>query len=193
MDLLTLFALAVALGADAFSLSIGMGLTRISRRELSLFPGIVSLFHVFMPLTGMWAGRLFGELLGQVAGVLGGVILLIIGGRTLYKSLQSGAGPEVFPLHKAREALSSRKAPGRSISALMLLAVGVSLDALSVGFGLGTLGTGIIVAVLMMGVVAGTMTFLGLCFGRYLGNWIGRSAEIVGGLILLLIGFKIMV
>lgn len=193
MNLLTIFAVAVALGADAFSLALGMGLTGIKRKEVFLFPAIVAVFHVFMPLAGLYAGRFLGELLGQVAGLLGGAILIVIGGRTLYKSIK-GSKQEAFSFRNARVNLRARQpVVARSLNGMLLLAVGVSLDALSVGFGLGTLGAAIFGAVLVMGFVAGSMTLLGLVFGKYLGGWIGQRAEVAGGLILLFIGLRIMV
>ncbi len=192
MGALTLFAVAVALGTDAFSLALGMGLTGLRRRDF-YFPGIVAVFHVFMPLAGMFAGRILGELLGQIAGVLGGAVLLFIGLRTLYHSFK-GTGMESFSFGAARSLLQKkRKLAGKHLSTFVFLAAGVSVDALSVGFGLGTLGGAIIGAVLVMGLVAGTMTAAGLILGRFLGGWTGRWAEIAGGLILLLIGLKIMV
>ncbi len=192
MGALTLLAVAVALGTDAFSLALGMGLTGLRPRDF-YFPVIVAVFHVFMPLAGMFAGRILGELMGQIAGVLGGVVLLLIGVRTLYNSLQE-TGMESLSFAAARNLLQKkRKLKGKPLSTLMFLAAGVSVDALSVGFGLGTLGGAIIGAVLVIGLVAGTMTALGLILGRFLGGWTGRWAETAGGLILLLIGLKIMV
>ncbi len=192
MDWLTVVAVAVALGTDAFSLALGMGLTGLRRRTLVLFPVIVAVFHVFMPLAGMFAGHVLGELIGQVANAVGGIILLFIGGRILYNSVGTVQW-ESFSFAAARAGLAGKRGPAAGgLGALLILATGVSLDALSVGFGLGTLGTRLVGAVLTMGLIAGAMTATGLVLGQYLGEWLGKRAETLGGLILLAIGFKIM-
>ncbi|HZW82650.1 MAG TPA: manganese efflux pump [Candidatus Deferrimicrobium sp.] len=192
MDWLTVIAVAVALGTDAFSLAMGMGLSGLRRRTFVLFPTIVAIFHVFMPLIGMFAGHVLGELIGQVANIAGGIILIFIGARTLYKSFFADRG-ESFSFASARQAFRGmRRTPTDSLGSLLVLATGVSLDALSVGFGLGTLGARLIGAVLTMGLIAGSMTLIGLILGNRLGDWLGKRAENLGGLILILIGFKIM-
>lgn len=192
MDWLMLLAVAVALGTDAFSLALGMGLTGSKRRIIILFPLIVALFHVLMPLSGMLAGRLFGGMLGKIARIFGGVILVAIGGRTLYQAFCIPG--QSFSFAQAQSVLRGEKsAAGQSLPALLFLALGVSVDALSVGFSLGALGAQVMGAVIVMGVVAGGMTWAGLVLGNVLGEWIGQRAEIAGGLILLLIGLKIMV
>jgi manganese efflux pump family protein len=192
VDWVTVIAVAVALGTDAFSLAMGMGLTGLRRRTLVLFPVIVAIFHIFMPLMGMFAGHVLGELIGQVANIAGGIILIFIGAHTLYKSFFEDRD-ESFSFTSARQAFQEKKriATG-SLGSLLVLATGVSLDALSVGFGLGTLGARLIGAVLTMGLIAGIMTFIGLILGNRLGGWLGKRAENLGGLILILIGFKIM-
>ncbi len=192
MSGLTIFVVALALGTDAFSLALGMGFTGLRRKEIFLFPFIVAVFHVVMPMTGIYAGKLLGEILGQVTSILGGAILLLIGARTLYNSL-SGQETQTFSFGEARGALTHGGHNVRkSIIGMLFLATGVSIDALSVGFGLGTSGVQIIGVVLIMGLVAGILTGLGLFLGNILGGWIGKRAETVGGLILLIIGFKIM-
>ncbi|HEX3015228.1 MAG TPA: manganese efflux pump MntP family protein [Desulfobacteria bacterium] len=191
MDWFTLLAIAVALGTDAFSLSLGMGLTPIRQRLLFAFPGIVATFHVAMPLIGMYAGTLCGDLLGRVAGLVGGLILVFIGGKTVYH--QCIVPKQVFSFAQAKKSLQQQSpAVISTFSGLAVLALGVSLDALSVGFSLGTIGTQLMVSVLVIGTVAGVMTGVGLFFGKKLGALVGSRAELIGGVVLLLIGLKII-
>ncbi|MDA8441370.1 MAG: manganese efflux pump [Peptococcaceae bacterium] len=193
MDGFTLLAVAVALGTDAFSLAVGMGLNTHRRREIIIFPLLVALLHVFMPLTGMLLGHLLGEMLGHLTRILGGVILMFIGVKGSYAAVRSSAAVS-YSFRAASEAIRPVSSPnGRSLRILLGLAVGVSFDALSVGLGLGTIGGKIVGAVLIMGFVAGIMTWMGLCLGKYLGARIGQKAELLGGLILVLIGLKIIV
>ncbi len=71
---------------------------------------------------------------------------------------------------------------------LLMLALGVSLDALTVGFSLGTLGFPVYIVVLTFGVVGGLMSALGLVFGKYIGKFLGEHAEKFGGLVLIVLG-----
>lgn len=184
--------IAIALGADAFSLALAIGLTGISRRMILRLSLVVALFHVFMPLVGLFAGQALGLFLGAVAKGMGALILLWLGARMLYTAFWPKA--QYFPLSQGREIFQNRKMPkGVSLEGMGLyaLAASVSLDALSVGFSLGTMGGTIGQTVFIMGCTAGFMTLTGLILGRLLGTWAGEKAELLGGLALVLIGIKI--
>jgi len=73
---------------------------------------------------------------------------------------------------------------------LLVMASSVSLDALTVGFGLGTLQVNLALTVLIMGAVAGIMTFTGFFLGKKMGPCLGEKAQILGGVILIIIGIK---
>lgn len=184
--------IAVALGADAFSMALAIGLAGIRKAIVLRLSLVVAIFHVFMPLAGLAAGQALGMFLGNIAKAVGAVILMWLGVRMLVGVLR----PEVqaYPLSKAREMMRRRKFPkGISLqgAGIYALAASVSLDALSVGFSLGALGSNIGWTVLIMGGIAGLMTLTGLLLGRLFGSWAGERAEFLGGLALVLIGVKI--
>ena len=81
---------------------------------------------------------------------------------------------------------------GFSLKSLVLLGASVSMDALSVGFTLGTQQVNLLLAAGVIGLVAGLMTACGLVFGRFLGNRVGERAQLLGGLILIGIGIKLL-
>ena len=193
MTAISLFAIAIALGTDAFSLALGMGLTGFRHKRVLLFPLVVALFHVFMPLAGLYAGMFLGGVLGQLTNFLGAGILVFIGGRTTYNSLRAKRH-ESLSFSAARTALgpAENKVLGGTLRSQLVLATGVSIDALSVGFGLGTVGARIWEAVLIMGIVAGLMTGLGLLLGHAIGGRLGKWAETLGGLILIVVGLKLV-
>jgi len=187
---------AIALGTDAFSLAVGIGMNRVRLKQIIVIASVVMVFHIVMPLIGLTLGSLLGELLGHLATVIGGGVLVVIGLQMAKESLKSHT--QVFRFQHARKAL-----PGRvrirdsrfqmSITGVLLLAASVSLDALSVGFGLGTWRVSIPLTVLAMGVVAGSMTAAGLVFGRQLAAWVGERAETLGGAVLFIIGIKMLI
>ncbi len=193
LDLAWVVAVAIALGTDAFSLSLALGLAGIRRSMLIRLPLVVAVFHVFMPLIGMLAGQALGTLLGRYAGWLGALVLIFLGGRMLYKVYWPTV--EHYPFREARKALFQKKsASSAALSGfgIYLLAAGVSLDALTVGFSLGTIRTEIYFTVLIIGLVAGLMTAAGLILGRVMGTRLGDKAELLGGLALVLIGVKLL-
>lgn len=193
MNLAWILALSIALGADAFSLALAIGLTGIGKRMTLRLSVVVAIFHVFMPLTGILIGQALGMVIGQLAKGVGALVLFWLGGRMLYNVWRPA--PQSFPLSRAREVLKRTQLPsGISLQGMGVyaLAASVSLDALSVGFSLGVVESSIPLTVTVMGIVAGVMMGSGLLLGRFAGARIGQRAEAVGGIILVVIGIKMM-
>lgn len=178
MDMLTILALAVALGTDAFSLSVGIGLGGVRLRQLIVVSLTVLAFHIIMPLIGYFVGEWFGSM-GRIANIAGALVLIFLGLKMIKESLDGGI-PDQQSFVIA------------NTMGLVLLAGSVSLDALSVGFTLGTQRVNLSLAVITMGIVAGVMTAAGMVLGKYAGKFLGSKAEIFGGLVLLGIGIKLV-
>ncbi|NLP44725.1 MAG: manganese efflux pump [Peptococcaceae bacterium] len=179
MELAWVFAVAVALGMDAFSCSLALGLIGIRNRMALRLALVVAVFHVFMPLIGLWAGQQLGTLFGDIAIGIGALILFLLGGKMIVEAFRKDPNQSCEP-------------PNLKGWGIYALAGSVSLDALSVGFSLGTFVSNIIRATLIMGAVAGVMTAGGVLFGRRVGAWLGSKAEALGGTILVLIGIKML-
>jgi putative Mn2+ efflux pump MntP len=191
LNLAWILALSIALGADAFSLALAIGLVGVGKRMTLRLSLVVALFHVIMPLGGLLLGQTLGLVLGQFAKGIGALVLLWLGGRMLLNVLRPA--PEHIPLSKARNTMGRAQLPaGVSLKGwgVYVLAASVSLDALSVGFSLGTVESQIGLAVLIIGTVAGIMMGSGLILGRYVGSWLGERAEVIGGVVLVLIGLR---
>ena len=178
MTIAAVTLLAVALGMDAFSMSVGLGVTRCSRRDVLVVSGLVSVFHVFLPLGGWLLGIITGNAVGRYATLFGASVLIFIGLMGLLPGKANDSLPKVG---------LTMGVPG-----LAVLAGSVSLDALSVGFSLGTLGGSLWFTVLLFGVTAGLMTAGGFLVGRNVGYRLGDNAELAGSLILILIGIKML-
>jgi len=178
LSLITLLLLALALGTDAFSLCLGIGLAGVSVTQIAMISFSVLAFHILMPLAGWQIGEAAGRFLGQVAGIVGALVLLSLGVRMIWQSLPRGcaAAPKIVLVKDW---------------GLLLLALSVSIDALAVGFTLGTRGTNLLLTVFAFGIVAGLMTLSGLLLGRWLGRWIGERAQLAGGIILIGVGLKL--
>lgn len=186
-ELFTVLLVAIVLGADAFSLSMGMGLRGVSRRYEIRFSSMVALFHVFMPLLGLSIGMAAGKYLGVWAGRIGAVVLAYIGIEMLIKAYRE-IRPHSIPFNEAREYMSkSRINLGDGWVSLMLLTTSVSIDALTVGFSLGTIKAPILTTVLITGAVAGIMTMLGFKGGKIFSRLVGSYSQGIGGLVLLVL------
>lgn len=192
MDYATVLLVSVALGIDAFSVAIGLGLMGVKVREILLVSGVVSIFHVFMPLTGLYLGGYLGSVAGPVASLIGALVLVAIGLNICWDSLRDSSW-----LRSARPkdggAEKVMTVNFRSPVSLIVMAGSVSLDALSVGFGLGTLKVDLWLTVITMGVIAGLMTATGMAFGKGLHSIVGEKAGIIGGIILVIIGLRILI
>lgn len=178
MSIITILLLAIALGADAFSVCLGLGMAGIRRKQVSFLCMAIFIFHVVLPLTGWYVGNLAGNLVGQTASIIGALVLIFLGIKMFWETFKSS--------HKDPRTVSMNS------FGLIILAASVSLDALSVGFSLGTHQFNLFSTAIIFGIFAGLMSFSGLCMGRVLGTWAGEKAHLIGGLILVGIGIKLL-
>lgn len=178
MTYVDLLLIALALGTDAFSLCLGLGMTGVSVFQTITISLVILVFHIGMPLLGWEIGEVTGKFLGQAAGIAGALLLFYLGVRMVWQSLQrdSSLVPKIILI----------KGWG-----VLLLGLSVSMDALAVGFTLGTKGTNLVLTVLTFGFIAGAMTLSGLLLGGWFGRWIGARAQLLGGFILMGIGVKL--
>ena len=178
-QIITTLMMAIALGMDAFSLGIGIGMQRLSWLQILKISVTVGIFHIFMPLIGMATGHFLSDLIGNVAIWIGGGILVYLGLNMIWGSFKTGE-PEA--------ALNQTAGIG-----LIILAFSVSVDALSVGLSLGLFSAHLSLTVMLFGIVGGIMTALGLAIGSRVGGWLGDYGEAFGGVILLVFGIRFLV
>lgn len=172
-QMLTIWLMAAAVGLDALSLGLGIGMRGIRKRDVLKIGSVTALFHVLMPLAGMVMGGYLSTLLGHIATVCGGVLLLLLGAHMVYSSFRPG---EVKVLDY------------RTLWATVLFSFSVSIDSFSVGVSLGMFAGDRTITVLMFGMMGGLMCVTGLMLGRRVGQWVGEYGEALGGVILLAFG-----
>lgn len=188
--MLSVFAVAIALGADAFSIALGLGLSGTTRNFKIRFVVVVAVLHVIMPLVGLELGAVAGQFLGKWAAVIGAVVLAFIGLQMLKNGFES---EKPVSLREARQKLNKKSDQSfTGWTALIVLGLSVSIDALTVGFGLGTARVPILYTVITTGFFAGLMTAFGWLGARYFSEVIGRRAQIFGGLILTVLAVKML-
>ena len=181
MDLLSLFAIALALAMDAFAVALGAGLhlPRLTGRHLFRLGFHFGLFQALMQIVGWLAGLTVQRWIVAFDHWIAFGLLAYVGGKMLWEALHK----------KDDEAGTSDPTRGWS---LVVLSVATSIDALAVGLTLALLNISVWYPALVIGLVAGVMTMAGMLLGRRLGRAWGPRVEILGGLILLGIGFKIL-
>ncbi len=190
-QLITIILVAIVLGLDAFSLSLGIGLRGISRKNALKFAGTIAVYHILMPLIGLNIGIAAGNLLGIWAARLGAVALTYIGIELLFKGYRE-IKPRNVTFSEARRSIEIKTVTDTKWTDILMLGFLVSIDALTVGFGLGTLRMSILLTCLIIGVVAGIMTLLGFMGGRVFSRVAGSYAQIMGGIILLILAVKML-
>lgn len=170
---MTILFMAIALGMDAFSLGIGVGVNGVRRRDMLRIVMMVSCFHILMPVLGIFTGHYVGELLGYFTRFVSGGLLLLLGGHMIYSSLRS----------EANHIMNYRSWPG-----IFLFSLSVSVDSFSVGVSLGMFHSDLLLTVLAFGLFGGLMSLFGLVLGRGVSRNLGEYGEAVGGSILFAFG-----
>ena len=179
MDLLTLLTLAVGLAMDAFAVSICKGL---AMREKVLKKGIIvglwfGGFQALMPTIGFFLGTQFKDQITSIDHWIAFVLLGLIG------------------INMVKEALSNDEEQADdsiAVKEMFMLAVATSIDALAVGITFAFLNVHIVSAASMIGVCTFLISFVGVKIGNIFGTKYKFKAELAGGIILILLGFKIL-
>ena len=192
MGLLEILMLGVALATDAFSVTISNTFAfddhRVSR--LMRMPLFFGLFQFGMPLAGYFVGGIAAELIEKYAGMVSLVILGFIGSNMLYsgyKALKEDASEE--DEEEAQQG-AQQSATTLSYGKLLFQAVATAIDAFAVGVSFRAHSVDILVASTLFGVITAILCTIALFIGKKLGSLLGDRAEMVGGVVLILIGLK---
>lgn len=180
MDFLTLFGISIALSMDAFSVSICKGLaTKNFSIKTAIICGIwFGGFQALMPLIGFCLGAQFERLIVNIDHWIAFGLLLLIGANMI------------------REAVAEKESDNNDSTTgartMFLLAVATSIDALAVGVSFACLQVNIWISILIIGATTFIFSFGGVAIGNFFGSRYSKPAEITGGVILILIGTKIL-
>jgi putative Mn2+ efflux pump MntP len=178
MNLIELFLLAVGLSMDAFAVSICKGL---SVRELKLRHALLAGlyfggFQALMPVIGYFAGSCFADMISSYDHWIVFILLALIGGNMIKESF----GNEENVNDSFR------------VKTMLLLAIATSIDALAVGVSFAFLKVNILYAAIFIGVTTFVISAAGIKIGHMFGSKYKAKAEFAGGLILILIGIKVL-
>jgi len=179
LDILTIVLIAIGLAMDAFAVSIAKGMTisRQRRKFALLLGGFFGGFQMLMPAIGWLVGLSFKDVIMGVDHWIAFGLLAFIGLKMIYDSL----GKEKI-----------QKDEQLRLHSILILAVATSIDALMVGLSFAFLNTSILEPILVIGLITFALSVTGFFFGCGLGHLFGNKIKIVGGLILIAIGLRIL-
>lgn len=178
MSILDLFILAVGLSMDAFAVSVckGLSLGKIKPKHMCIAGAWFGGFQALMPLIGYFLGSFFAEMIEKYDHWVAFVLLAIIGGNMIKESFC-----------KDEKVDSSM-----DLKSMLLLAIATSIDALAVGVTFAFLQVQIVPAVSFIGVITFIFSAVGVKIGSLFGTKYKSKAELFGGIVLVLIGIKIL-
>jgi len=177
-----LFLLAVGLSMDAFAVSVckGLAVKRAGVKESAICGVWFGGFQALMPLAGFFLGTLFAEAIEAFDHWIAFGLLAVIGINMLKEALSKDCDCDG---HNG----------DMSFKTMLIMAVATSIDALAVGISLAMAGNvNIVVAVVLIGVTTFHLSALGVKIGNLFGNRFEKKAQIAGGVILILLGVKIL-
>ena len=180
MLLIDIVLLAVGLAMDACAVSAGAGASGRSSGSRATFRlGFhFGLFQFLMPILGWFAGLAIAGAIAAVDHWIAFVLLAIVGGRMIFSGIKGEEGTEAGD-------------PSTGWS-LIMLSIATSIDALAVGFSLAMIGVDIWFPAVVIGLVTAALSVAGLRLGTSLGTRFGHRMEVVGGLILIFVGSRIV-
>lgn len=182
MSIIELLLIGIGLSMDAFAVSVckGLAMQKYEWKKATLLAVFFGGFQALMPLIGWFLGSQFQRYIVSVDHWIAFGLLTLIGGQMLYEVLRG-------------EEEDSDEADDLHILQVLMMAVATSIDALAVGITFALLpGTNIFTSISLIGCTTFLLTYLGVCVGYKFGSKYESKAQIAGGIILILIGLKIL-
>lgn len=179
MSLWELFIIAVGLSMDAFAVSVckGLSVQKVKPKHYLIVAAYFGGFQALMPLLGYLLGVRFEAMVANVDHWIAFVLLGLIGVNMVR---ESRAGEEKLD-------------DSFTVSTMLILAVATSIDALAIGVTFAFLGVNIVEAIILIGITTGIISGVGLKIGNVFGSRYKSKAEMAGGIVLILMGIKILV
>lgn len=183
MSLYLVIGIGAGLSMDAFAVAIAssVALRHVSPRQVFRLAFHFGLFQAFMPMLGWAAGRLIAGYIQQWDHWVAFGLLTFVGVKAIREALHGAEGHERI-----------RTDPTRGLS-LVALSVATSIDAFAVGLTFAMLDVSIWYPCVLIGLITASLTTAGMLFGAKLGQRFGSRVEVLGGIVLILIGVSIVV
>ena len=186
MSWIEIFLLAVGLSMDAFAVSVckGLALRKPKVKEMLLVGLYFGVAQAVMPTLGYFLGSVFSSFVSNLAPWIAFVLLAFIGGKMLWETFHDEEGDKMKAEASYGAVLEHRE--------LFVLAIATSIDALAVGVTFAFLEVNLLPSVTLIGCTTFVISAVGVKLGSIFGSRYEKKATIAGGVILILIGVKIL-
>ena len=170
-EYLNLIAIGIALSLDAFSLSLSIGTLNLGKQKSLIISILVGIFHFFMPILGL----LLGTKIMQIFHISGNLLVSVILFYIAFEMIRGIIDKEEISWNM-------------SLLGMISFAFGVSIDSFSIGLGLIIITEHILTAVFIFSFCSLLFTYLGLLVGKYAKKKLGTTANIIGIILLIILG-----
>ncbi|RXZ54200.1 manganese efflux pump [Senegalimassilia faecalis] len=183
MGFVELFLIGVGLSMDAFAVSIckGLGMSRLNMRQAAVISLFFGGFQALMPLIGWALGSQLADFITPIDHWIAFGLLAFVGGKMLWDAF-----------YEDDEAEGVQTDEKLDLKELLMLAIATSIDALAVGITFAFLQAAIVPSITIIGLTTFVISFVGVAVGHFFGARFEKPATIVGGVVLILIGVKIL-
>ena len=195
MQLWELIAIAIALAADAFAVSICKGLaTKENYIKTGLACGIwFGFFQGLMPFLGWLLGSTFAAYIESIAPFIAFALLAFLGIKMIVEAIKEMKEEKEAQAEGICLCTQNEKSASLAPSVMLAFAIATSIDALAAGVSFAAMDANILVAVSLIGIITFVCSFIGAAIGAKVGDKAGSKAELAGGAVLLGIGIKILI
>ena len=181
MEIFELILLSIGLGMDAFAVSVckGISMKKMNWKKASLIGLYFGGFQAVMPILGYFFGTSFESFITNIDHWIAFILLVIIGAKMIQEAFQKDKDEDQY-----NEDIS--------VKTMLILSIATSIDALAVGITFSFFKVDLVLAVSLIGIITFILSVLGTKIGNRFGDKYKSKAELIGGIILILIGLKIL-
>ena len=179
MELFEIIAIGIGLAMDAFAVSIckGLSMKKIDWKKAIIIALYFGIFQALMPILGYFLGSTFSSFVQSVDHWIAFILLAIIGGNMIKDSTDD-------EVEKRNDKVD--------VKTMLLLAIATSIDALAVGVTFAFFEVNLLLSISIIGIITFVLSFLGVIIGNKFGDKFQNRAELTGGIVLIIIGLKIL-
>ena len=180
----TLLLMGVGLSMDAFAVSIckGLSMRKVNKKQCLVIGLFFGGFQALMPFIGWVLGSQFEQYITSIDHWIAFILLGFIGGKMVVEAIRE----------KDEAGEVGKMDPPLDLKEMFILAIATSIDALAVGITFAFLQVPIVEAISIIGITTFVISVIGVYVGNFFGNRYKKKAELAGGIILILIGLKIL-
>ena len=179
MGLIEIIFIGIGLAMDAFAVSVckGLSMKKINWKNAIIIAIYFGIFQALMPVVGYFLGTAFSSIVESVDHWIAFILLAAIGGNMIKESTDD----EV-----------EKRNDNVDVRTMIVLAIATSIDALAVGVTFAFFKVNLVLAIILIGIITFALSILGVIIGNKFGDKLQNKAELTGGIILILIGLKIL-